>query len=61
MDVNDVVNQAEQINLYQNPGQSISGLYKGLANQCSPGQPFPEAELDSVSMYMSRGRRWTCS
>lgn len=45
MDVNDVVNQAEQINLYQNPGQSISGLYKGLANQCSPGQPFPEAEL----------------
>ncbi|HFQ6831769.1 TPA: DUF3218 family protein [Pseudomonas aeruginosa] len=45
MDVNDPVNQAQQINLYQNPGQSISGLYKGLANQCSPGQPFPEAQL----------------
>lgn len=43
--MNDSVNQAQQINLYQNPGQSISGLYKGLANQCSPGQPFPEAQL----------------
>ncbi|MBN0196728.1 DUF3218 family protein, partial [Pseudomonas aeruginosa] len=43
--MNDPVNQAQQINLYQNPGQSISGLYKGLANQCSPGQPFTEAEL----------------
>ncbi|HFX0673367.1 TPA: DUF3218 family protein, partial [Pseudomonas aeruginosa] len=43
--MNNAVSETQQINIYQNPGQSISGLYKGLANQCSPGQPFPEVQL----------------
>lgn len=33
-----------EINIYQNPGQSLANIYKGFARQCNPGFVFPEAQ-----------------
>ncbi|HFT8670746.1 TPA: DUF3218 family protein [Pseudomonas aeruginosa] len=33
-----------EINIYQNPGQSLANTYKGFARQCNPGFVFPEAQ-----------------
>ena len=53
MDVNDVVNQAEQINLYQNPGQSISGLYKGWLTSALPASHFQRQSLWRLGISLS--------
>ncbi|MEG7361195.1 DUF3218 family protein [Pseudomonas citronellolis] len=37
--------QAQQTNIYQNPGQVIANLYKPLAQQCDPSYPYPEPQL----------------
>ncbi len=40
----DAISAAQDQNIYVAPGASLTTLYKGLYNICTPGAAFPEAE-----------------